>query len=167
MVIPLKIQKLLDHVQKKGFHAELQAETEQIVILLKIGERECPLFMRIYEGGELLQLLAFLPCKVETGTLGDTARLLHHLNKELDIPGFGMDETASVVFYRCMIPAQNKQVDGALLDAFLNSIHIVCKSFAPIITAVAHGGAAFEEVLKKAREQSSGKSLSQSQLRSE
>lgn len=167
MAIPLKINKILDYVQKKGFPAELQAETGQIVIVFKIGERECPLFIRIFEGGELLQLLAFLPCNIESVALGDTARLLHHLNKELDIPGFGMDEATSVIFYRCMIPVQNQQFDGTLFTAFLNSIQVACKSFAPIIAAVAYGGASYEDVLKKAREQSGGKSLSQSQLRFE
>lgn len=166
-MIHLKLEKILDYLQKKGFPAQLQKETNQLVMVFKIADREFPFFLRIFEGGELLQLLAFLPCNTTSNTIADTGRLLHLLNKELDIPGFGLDESTSVVFYRCMIPVQNQQIDEALLEAFLSSIQLVCKSFAPVIAAVAYGSATFEEVLKKTREQSGGKSVSQSQLRSE
>lgn len=161
-MIPLELGKVLDYLKTKGLPAELQTETDQVVIVFKIGEREFPLFIRIFEGGELLQLLAFLPCNMKSTAVADTGRLLHLLNKELDIPGFGMDETSSVVFYRTMIPVQNQQIEEVILDAYLNSIQLVCKTFAAIIVAVAYGGTTFDDVLKKTREQS-GKSPSQSQ----
>lgn len=164
-MIHLELDKLLEYFKKKELPAQLQNETNQIVIVFKIGEREFPLFIRIFEGGELLQLLAFLPCNIKNSAVADTGRLLHLLNKELDIPGFGMDEASAVVFYRTMIPVQNQKIDEALLDAYLNSIQLVCKSFAPVIAAVAYGSTTFEEVLKKTREQS-GKTVSQSQIKS-
>lgn len=164
-MLNLKLDKLLSHLKKSGLQAEIQKETNQIVIIFKILEREFPLFIRIFEGEELLQLLAFLPFNIKSDTVADTGRLLHLLNKELDIPGFGMDETSSVVFYRCMLPVLNKQIDETILDAFLNSIQLVCKSFAPVIAAVAHGSTTFEEVLKKTREQGNNKSVSQNQIR--
>ena len=155
-MIPLSLKDIQKHLQARNLIAEEQKETNQLYVALKIAEREFPLFIRIFEGGELLQLLAFFPCNTTPETLGDTARLLHLLNKELDVPGFGMDENSSVVFYRCMIPAKDEEVDDALLNAYLNSIELVCRSFAPVIVAVAVGAATFNEILKKAEEQSKG-----------
>lgn len=152
-MIALSFENIQKHLKKKNIEAEKQAETNQLYVVLKIAEREFPLFIRIFEGGELLQLLTFLPCNTKPSTLADTARLLHLLNKELDVPGFGMDEDSSTVFYRCMIPVQKAQLDEVLFDAYMNSIELVCRSFAPVVVAVAFGAATFEEILKKAKEQ--------------
>jgi hypothetical protein len=162
-MINLDLTHLLENLRKKKYQAELQKKTNQIYIVFNFGDREFPLFIRIFEEGELLQLLAFIPCNMKEDTLSDTARLLHLLNKELDIPGFGMEETAFVIFYRCMLPAKKKQIDEELFDAYLNSIQIVCKSFAPIIAAIAYGASTFEDILKKT--QQSGKSLTQTYLK--
>lgn len=151
-MIKLDIDEIQAYLHQKGVNIHLQKETNQLYLLFKIAETEFPVFIRVFDGDELLQLLAFLPCNFSDITLEDTARLLHLLNKEMDIPGFGIDENASVVFYRCMLPASSQKIDAAVLDAYLNTIEVVCKSFTPVITAVAQGGLTFEEVLKKAQE---------------
>lgn len=163
-MLKLDIHQIQKHLKEKSISAELQKETNQLVIVLKIAEREFPLFIRIFEGGELLQLLAFLPCTIIPKALGDTARLLHLLNKEIDVPGFGMDETASLAFYRCMIPAKDQQIDEGIFDALLNAAQVVCTSFAAVVAAVALGTITFDEVLKQSKEHS-GKSLSESQIK--
>lgn len=163
-MIPLDLNKIREHLHSQGIEAELQKESNQLCIICKTGDREYPLFIRIYEGGELLQLLAFLPCKTKPETCADTARLLHLLNKEIDIPGFGMDESSEVVFYRCMIPVKEKMVDEALMNSYLSVIQVVCQSFAPVVAGIAYGAATFDEVVKKTKEQSS-QSLTQSQLK--
>lgn len=164
-MISLTLDAILAYLSKKGMRAELQTETNQVVIIFKIGDREFPLFIRIFEGGELLQLLAFIPCNMKKSAFAETGRLLHLLNKELDIPGFGLDEDSSVVFYRCMLPVQGQQMSETLFNAYLNSIQLVCKSFSSVIATVAYGSATFEDILKKAREQNKNKSFTQSQLR--
>lgn len=164
-MISLTLDAILAYLSKKGMRAELQTETNQVVIIFKIGDREFPLFIRIFEGGELLQLLAFIPCNMKKSAFAETARLLHLLNKELDIPGFGLDEDASVIFYRCMLPVQDQHIHETLFNAYLNSIQLICKSFSPVIATVAYGSATFEDILQKAREQHKNKSFTQSQLR--
>jgi len=159
-MIPLNLDNVKQHLHSKGIESEIQKETDQLCIVLKIGDRDFPLFIRIYEGNELLQLLAFLPCNTKESALGDTARLLHLLNKEIDTPGFGMDETSSVVFFRTMLPVKDKKIDPQLFDAYLNATQVVCQSFAPVIAAVAYGGITFDEVLKKSKEHG-GPSVSQ------
>lgn len=163
-MIPLKLDRIATYLRSQGIEAQLQQDSGQLCVLFKIGEREYPLFIRIYEGNELLQLLAFLPCNTKQETRSETARLLHLLNKEIDIPGFGMDEDSDVVFYRCMIPIKDQLLDGKLLDSYINAIKVVCQSFAPVVAAAAYGAATFEEIMKKTKEQSA-QSLSQAQLR--
>lgn len=151
-MLKLELNAIRSHLQKKGIEPSLQKDTNQLCILLKGAEVEFPLFIRIFEGGELVQLLAFIPCNINSTTAGDTARLLHLLNKEVDLPGFGMDEAASVVFYRSMLPAKNHHIDASIIDAFLSATELVCNTFTPVITAVAQGALSFDEVLKKAKE---------------
>lgn len=165
-MISLDLNKIGKYLVSQGIEATFQKETDQLYILFKIGDREFPLFLRIYEGGELLQLLAFLPCNTKSTTLADTARLLHLLNKEIDVPGFGMDEGPQVIFYRCMIPAKDKQLDEKILDSYISATHTACQSFAPVIAAVAYGALTFEEVLRKSKDQTN-QSFTQSHLKKE
>lgn len=162
-MISLNLNDILAYLNKHGMQAQIQTETEQIVMVFKIGDHEFPLFIRIFEGGELLQLLAFIPCKLKKSAIAETGRLLHLLNKELDVPGFGIDEDSSTVFYRCMLPIHNQQLDETLLNAYINSIQLVCKSFASVIASVAFGSITFEEMLEKTRKKH--QSFTQSHLR--
>lgn len=150
-MIQLTLSNLVDALQKKGIDAKIQEESNQVYFIFKDGQREFPLFMRIYDKGELFQMLAFVS-NFKTETVNDVARLLHLFNKELDVPGFGMDETIRYTFYRSMIPIQNNTLDPFILDAYINTIQTACKMFAQAIDAVGQGVATFEEVIKKAKE---------------
>ena len=74
-------------------------------------------------------MLVFIPIQLKPDAIHDVSRLLHMLNKEMDLPGFGMDENAGVVFYRLMIPAMNKKIDGDLLLAYLKTANNICELF--------------------------------------
>lgn len=165
-MIPLDLNKIKHYLSTKGIEGEIQQESNQLCVLFKFGEREYPLFIRIYEGDALLQLLTFLPCNTKENTLGDTARLLHLLNKEVDTPGFGMDESAMLVFYRSMVPVNERKIDEKLFDAYLSASQVLCQSFAPVIAAVAYGAVTFEDVLKKTKEQG-GQTFSNTQLKTD
>jgi hypothetical protein len=144
---------LLDELKKLGYDAKVQEQTDQIYVIFKIEKREFPLFIRILHDGELLQLLTFIPCNVKKEHIADVARFLHMANKELDVPGFCMDETSSTIFYRVMLATnRKKEFDEGVLEAYLNSTQLVCKTFANIIVALAIGALSLEEVLKKANE---------------
>jgi hypothetical protein len=148
-MIPLTIEDLHAYLAGQELPVEIQKETNQVFMVFKIAGREFPLFMRIYEGNELLQLIAFIPCTIKPEAVAHLGRLLHMLNKELDIPGFCMDENAGVVFYRAMLPALDKQVAWDHLQRYIRSIESICQNFAPVIATVAFGATTFEEVLKK------------------
>lgn len=151
-MIPLENNALLAYYQKQGHQAEIQAETNQIYFPLKTEKKEFPVFSRVFEEGGLLQLLVFFPCAIEGKTIPDMARLLHMFNKELDLPGFGMDEISGVVFFRWMIPCQNQQAPEALLTAFLATLQTVCQTFSPVVEAVAAGAVTFDTLLEKAKQ---------------
>jgi hypothetical protein len=152
MITALNKDKLLLHIKKKGFSAEHQPETDQISVMLNIDGNDFPLFIRILPQGPVLQLLVFIPCQLQAKSLPDLARLLHLLNKEMDVPGFGLDETANVVFYRVTIPALNNKIDMTLFDTYISSIQLICRSFTPVISNVSQGIMTFASVLQKAKE---------------
>lgn len=152
-MIELTLPKILDHLKKEKFDPKLQSETDQIYFIFKIEGHEFPLFVRIYDESDLLQLLVFFPAPIKEGTEADVARLLHLLNKEIDIPGLGMEEESRMAFYRVMLPALDKKINDRLLDAFLDSMRLICEHFAPVVFAVTQGKVTFQEVLEKSRKE--------------
>lgn len=151
-MIPLTLDSLYDYLSKNGFAIKRQPETEQLFILFKVEQQEYPLFFRIMDEGDLLQLLAFMPIGADAKTIADLSRLLHLFNKEIDIPGFGMDEGAKVIFYRVVLPANNKKIEGDIVTGYINSINMITETFFPVIVAVVTGKVTFSEVVKKANE---------------
>lgn len=153
----LSLQNIEKFLRQKKYDAQVQKETQQVYTVLKLQEREFPLFIRIYEGDELLQILVFFPCKLSEKTLADTGRLLHLFNKELDIPGFGMDEISQVVFFRCMVPVKKKQLDEELLETFLKTTELACQTFSLTIEAIAGGLVNLDEMIEKVKKESKKK----------
>jgi hypothetical protein len=154
-MISVNIDSILELTQQLKLESEIQKETHQIHVNIKVADRNFPLFIRIFEGNHLLQLLVFIPCNMKASAAADLARLLHLLNKELDMPGFGMDETAKVVFYRAMIPIVDQQVSSSLLSDYLDMIQNICDNFAPVVATVATGSSTYDEVLSKIKEHQS------------
>lgn len=126
-MIDLKLDDLLHHL-KKSHSAELQQENKQIAITLKVDEQEVPLFVGVLHD-TLVQMIAYLPFEIKPDSVNEVARFLHLLNKQLDLPGFGMDEQASLLFYRAVIPCLKPTVEAELFDAYLrtlqNAVHTV------------------------------------------
>lgn len=173
-MIDLTPDSLLSFMRKNKYEADIQGETQQVYTVLKIKGREYPIFLRIFEEGHLLQILAFIPSHLQPNEdyikelkeghgersrsaqqqaiISDLARFLHLLNKELDIPGFGMDEIAGVVFYRLMLPSSKKKIDPELLSAFLKTVDQVCQMFSNPIEALSSGQMSLDEVLAKAQQ---------------
>jgi hypothetical protein len=150
----VSLDDLLKFLKKKNYDAKLQSETRQIYTILQFEGKEFPLFLRIFDQSDLLQLLVFMPTQIKPGTHADLARLLHLINKELDIPGFGMDENSGVAFYRCMLPTPGRKIDPELLGAYLKSIELICESVSPSVIAVAGGFASYGDILRAAKESS-------------
>lgn len=152
MTIPLTMESIHSFLDSKNYKPQLQKETNQVYLLFNFSGRDFPLFFRIFEGGDLLQMLAFIPCTLKKDAAAETGRLLHYLNKELDIPGFGMDEKVGLVFYRIMLPTTDKEVNTHIIEALLSSTRTICQTFAPAIATVAAGASTLDEVLAKVQQ---------------
>ncbi len=151
-MIELNLNALLQFLKEQGLQASIQQETQQVYAPLQVEQREFPFFSRVFDQSGLLQLLVFIPCKLQDKTLSDVCRLLHMFNKELDIPGFGLDEVAGVVFFRCMVPGHDGEIPEDTVLSFLQTLKTVCNSFSPAVEAMAAGAITFDQMLAKAKE---------------
>lgn len=151
-------KELTASLEKFGLKASEQPETKQLLTKFSINGFEYPMFIRQLTGGNLLQVLTFIPCTIEKDALFDLSRLLHMVNKELDMPGFCCDEESKTVFYRVVVPCVNGQVDETLFHAFLNVTKHVCEMFGTIVQAIAVKAMSLDEMMSKAKElQAAGK----------
>lgn len=151
-MIPLTLDSLYDYLTENKFDVKRQPETHQLYVLFKVQDQDYPLFLRVMDEGELLQVLAFMPISLDNKTVSDLGRLLHLFNKEIDIPGFGMDESAKVIFYRIVLPAVDGKISGDIVTGYLNSIKVITETFFPVIAAVVSGNVTFADIVKKANE---------------
>lgn len=172
-MLELTLDNLLKLLTENGYQPHLQKETNQVYTVFSFEEREYPLFLRIFDHAYQLQLMVFLPSHLKAQLdqdphatpspidpespygkiIASLARMLHLVNKELDIPGFGMDEKAGVVFYRVTIPSMNKCIDPQLILNYIKGAEQISKLFGIPIEAVSAGEATLDELLKKAKEQ--------------
>lgn len=151
-MLDLKLNKIHEHLLKEKFNAHIQHETKQITFSYLIHHKQFPVFIRVFDEHSMLQIVIFMPCALSPAAAGETARLLHLLNKELDMPGFGMDENAGAIFYRLTIPFFTPKFDESLLDGFLASIKELSHSLYPAIELAATGSATLAKILKQAEE---------------
>jgi hypothetical protein len=145
-------KSLIDTLGSMGLKAEEQEGSTQLMAKLKENGNEYPMFVRQLEGGNLLQLMTFVPCTIEKDSFFDLSRLLHMLNKELDMPGFCCDEDSRTVFYRIVIPCLSKKIDENLLKAYISTTKEICGMFGTIVQAVAINAMTLEEMMQKAKE---------------
>lgn len=101
---------------------------------------EIPIFFVIFGDNLLLQLISYLPFPLKEASLAPVARFLHKINRDLDIPGFGMDEKEKLIFYRIVIPCITGKLDEQLLANFLGTIRLACENFLEPIGIVAGYG---------------------------
>lgn len=141
---------ILQELKKLNYDAQVQENTNQIYIILKHEKKEFPLFLRIVHEGDLLQLMTFIPCDIKQEQYNDLSRFLHMLNKELDVPGFGVDEQSGTVFYRVILPAVKKQVSEETFESLIKTSNNIVTTFSPVIEMLALGYLTMEEILKKA-----------------
>ena len=143
---------LIGSLEKIGVKGTFQQENKQIFSTLSINGFDYPMFIRRLQGGQLMQVITFIPCTLEDGTMNDVGRLLHMINKELDMPGFCCDEDSKTVFYRIIVPCLNQNVDEDLFHAYVNTTKQVCTMFGTIIQALAVKAMKLDEMLEKAKE---------------
>lgn len=153
MSFDLSQNSLLKYLKDQELKPILQKETNQIYLILEVNKIEVPVFFGIREESSLLQILAYLPYQLQEKAFGDTARMLHLLNKELDMPGFGMDEKEKLIFYRNVIPCLDSKVHPQLLNMHLATTRLACETFMYGIGVIASGSVSADEMMKAKKNQ--------------
>ncbi len=140
---------ILHYLNEKKLEAEIQAETGQPYIINKTAKGDFPIFFRIYEGNEQLQILTFFPLQIKKERYDTLARVLLQLNNDIDLPGFGLDAKMGLVFHRIMIPLFNSAIPQNLLDLYLKAIPSLCNHFSGIIKSAIESNKSADELLKR------------------
>jgi len=149
MTIDFNLNALLSYLKENQLQPELQKETNQIFILYHIQNFEVPVFFLLNKESKLLQIVAYLPYQLPDKTLDNTARLLHLLNKELDMPGFGIDEQNKFMFYRAVVPCLDGNIEKRLFNMYLGTTRIACDTFMHAIGIVVSGTSTVDALMKE------------------
>ncbi len=152
MSIRLNMNSIITYLKDQGFAPELQEEHNQIHLVFKHSNVDFPVFIRALNDGSLLNMLVYFPFEPKQAVAPDVARLLHLLNRELDVPGFCLDEASSLIFFRCVIPSHEGRVEAGHISAFLETLRKVSETFVDGIALVATGKMTFDKVLIEAQE---------------
>ncbi len=136
-MITLSLDALTEFFKSEGLNPKIEEESKQHYFAVKLQEKEVPVFYRAVEKTNVVQLIAYPPSQIKEDTFAEIARFLHILNKELDIPGFGMDESTKLIFYRAAIPSLKNEIEEDILRAYVNTIKNAVSFFFAGITAEA------------------------------
>lgn len=142
----LSNDSLIEALKEQGIEASVQKETDQVSFTFENDDQKFPSFIRSMNDGELVQIMIFLPVSLEEKHLTEVARFLHRANKELDIPGFCLDEASSTIFYRIVIPTLHGEIEDSLFHTYIHSSLSICVSFCHIIHALAIGAMTMKEI---------------------
>jgi hypothetical protein len=148
MFCPATINQIQAHLEKQGLKPQFQKETNQIYLITLKSGIELVMFLRLLSEGELLQIITFVPVKIRQETLNDLSRLLHKLNRDLDFPGFGIDEDTGIIFFRVVMPCLNRQCDLDILEKHLEAVPKIVVAFYKVIDTIVKGETTFDELLK-------------------
>ncbi len=149
----LNQNNLISFLKENNFTPFEETTSRLSYINLNADDHEIPLFFVIRNEGEILQLIAYLPFHLKDSETQATARLLHLLNRDLDIPGFGMDEEQGLMFYRLVVPCLNKQIDSKLLLVYINTVQLACDSFSHAIGLISSGSMNLDELQREVRKE--------------
>lgn len=146
------VNALIAYLRENNAQPELQKETGQVFLVYQMQGYEVPVFFLLRPGTHLLQIVAYLPFRIPDKALEETARLLHILNRDLDLPGFGIDESEKLAFYRCVVPALDDKIDKRFFNMYLATTRMACDTFMRAIGMIVSGSASLDTVLNEIKQ---------------
>lgn len=155
-MVKLSQDALLKLLNERKLNPVFQQENDQIYVLMIINKHEVPIFFGIRSEKTLLQTIAYIPFELTSKSKGEVARLLHLLNYQMDMPGFGMDEEQRLMFYRLVIPCPESELDERFLNLFLATTRVAVETFMGAIAMVAAGSVDLD-TMKKGPQGNNGK----------
>lgn len=142
---------LTSYLKTQGFNPMYEPNTTLTYIMIQSSQYEIPLYFVIRNEGDILQLVAYFPFQLNNSQFASIARFLHLLNRDIDIPGFGMDEEQGLIFYRVVIPCLNKDIDETLLRVYIDTIQLATDGFAHAIGLMNSGQLDLERLKKEVK----------------
>ncbi|MBB63962.1 MAG: hypothetical protein CMO81_02740 [Waddliaceae bacterium] len=140
------LSKLHALITQLGFEASIQEITGQVHFMLNAEEYPIPCFVKSFSDGKNLQLIAFLPFEYREDCLSQLSRALHLLNKEIDMPGFGLDEQNGMSFFRAIIPCPQAKISKSLVRSYIEICKKAVSKFLPVVAAIGLGKSTVEEL---------------------
>jgi hypothetical protein len=137
MTFEFNAHALITYLRENGLQPELHKETGQVFVTYQIEKYEVPVFFLLRTESGLLQIVAYLPYLTPEKSFGEMGRVLHILNRELDMPGFGLDESEKLMFYRAVLPCMEGRVDKRLFNMYLGTTRVACDTFLHVIGTIA------------------------------
>ncbi len=148
-MVDLTLDEIYKYLNDRELRPTLQRQNNQVFITLQVKKMEVPLFFAVLGEGTLLQMIAYVPYTMHEKAISEAARLLHYVNREIDMPGFGMDEKDRLMFYRLVLACVDKKVDERLLELYIATTRVACETFMEAIQLISSGTANFERVSKE------------------
>lgn len=147
--ISTKIPEIKKFLRANNIDANIQEETGQIILEYQTENKSYPLFIRFIEESHLLQFILVLYGSYSEKQKSSVARLLHAINRDIDYPGFGMDENTKTIFYRIVIPTPSDTIESSLVLQFLKLVESILSLFTPLIGSIARSAISYDELLEK------------------
>ena len=102
------------------------------------------------EGGDdlrFLQLISVLPFTVDEAHVADVMRFVMVLNANVELPGFGYDETTRLVFFR-HVAVYGETIAPSLVENVLLMVLFLTEVFCKALEDLATGSRSLEQVLQ-------------------
>ncbi len=147
MTIPLNFQGILTCLTQLKRSSAIEPRNQQIYVSFQVNGQEVPVFFGI-RSDTLLQLIAYFPFHASDKNSLQIGRLLHMLNRDVDLPGFGMDEKAGLVFYRSVILCLEQKMDPQVVEFYLKITQVIVETFMASISQIAQGAKNIDDLLK-------------------
>jgi hypothetical protein len=136
---------IIQSLKERGIEAHLQKETGQVLIQRTIDGVDFPFFLKILPTGPFIQCVSFIPYELPEEVSLEFLSLLHFINRQIDLPGFGYDELSKYSFLRYNIPAFNNEIDGDTVKGILLRMEKLLELFAGFVLSVAQDPSSYSE----------------------
>ena len=151
--IDLTLEAIMNYLVQEGFGATVQKESNQVLFGLRIDNEDVPVFVRIWEGKVQIQMVAYLPAKIEDAKIATVGRFFNYANAALEIPGLFVDEGTQLAYYRTVLPTLGEPIHAELFARMIDATATCLRTFVPSLKKITEGNITLHSVvqsLKKA-----------------
>lgn len=143
--------EILRFLKAEGHGLHTDKQTHQHHFMFPLANIEVPIFVKVFDGNILLQIVGYLPFQIAKGSAPTLARALHVFNREMDLPGFGMEEKEGTVFYRLVYPCPSQQIEEDTARLLIGATALAMETFLLTLKAMEEQKITMEQVATQER----------------